>query len=95
MESGTTTASDTNPAYPDLSTGLKQPGVSPRELDDSLYKMEEQALEFFRAQTGIEDADELKRHVLAVQAEAYAVRARAPARAAILFDTDAPFFPHT
>ena len=77
MESATTTASDTNPAHPDLSTGLKQPGVSPRELDDSLYKMEEQALEFFRAQTGIEDADELKRHVLAVQAEAYAVRPRA------------------
>ena len=42
-------------------------------LDETLYKIDDQALEFMKSQTGIQDAEELKQHILAVQAEAYAV----------------------
>lgn len=42
-------------------------------LDENLYNLEEEELKFLSAQTGITDANELKRHVLAVQAEIYAV----------------------
>ena len=43
-------------------------------LDESLYDLDEEGLAFMRTQTGIEDEAELKKHVLAVQAEAYKVR---------------------
>ncbi|KAJ7485679.1 hypothetical protein FB451DRAFT_62967 [Mycena latifolia] len=41
----------------------------PAPLDEDLYKAEE--LEFVREQTGIQDPDALKKHVLAIQAKAY------------------------
>ena len=41
-------------------------------LDENEYKIDEDGLAFMKAQTGIED-EELKKHILAVQAEAYAV----------------------
>ncbi len=40
----------------------------------SLYEMDEQGLAYMKAQTGIEDDEELKKHILAVRAEGYAVR---------------------
>ncbi|KAI8983390.1 hypothetical protein BD414DRAFT_490769 [Trametes punicea] len=43
----------------------------PIPLDESLYSIDDVALEFMRVQTGIQNYDELKRHILAVQAEAY------------------------
>ncbi|KAI0639003.1 hypothetical protein C8Q77DRAFT_23265 [Trametes polyzona] len=45
----------------------------PRPLDESLYSIDDTALEFMKEQTGIQDPDELKKHVMAVQAEAYAI----------------------
>ncbi|KAI0757381.1 hypothetical protein C8Q80DRAFT_1090761 [Daedaleopsis nitida] len=42
-------------------------------LDESLYNIEAGALEFMKSQTGIQDPDELKKHILAVQAEAYTI----------------------
>ena len=41
-------------------------------LDPSLYGMDPTALEFFKQQTGITGDDELKQHILAVQAKAFA-----------------------
>ena len=47
----------------------------PRTLDAALYeRMEEPDLDFVRAQTGITDPEELKKHIMNVQAEIFAVR---------------------
>ncbi|KAI0735566.1 hypothetical protein C8Q76DRAFT_765975 [Earliella scabrosa] len=45
----------------------------PNPLDESLYALDGQALEFMKTQTGIEDAEELKKHIINVQTEAYAI----------------------
>ncbi len=42
-------------------------------LDESLYKLDDEELAFVKAHSGIEDEEELKKHILAVQAEAYEV----------------------
>ncbi|KAI0066430.1 hypothetical protein BV25DRAFT_1820373 [Artomyces pyxidatus] len=42
-------------------------------LDESLYKLEEDEAEFLKAQTGIQDDEELKKHLLKGQADAFAV----------------------
>lgn len=42
-------------------------------LDESLYGLTEDERTFLKQQTGIADDDELKAHVLRVQAEAYEV----------------------
>lgn len=42
-------------------------------LDESLYKLDEEGFAFMKTQTGIDDEQELKKHILAVQAEAYEV----------------------
>ena len=52
--------------------------VPPRDfmimpLDPSLYKLEEDEAAFFKQATGIQDDEELKQHILRVQAEAYEV----------------------
>ncbi|OSD04930.1 hypothetical protein PYCCODRAFT_1363568 [Trametes coccinea BRFM310] len=44
-----------------------------RSLDSSLYSIDSEALEFMKTLTGITDSEELKRHIIAVQAEAYAI----------------------
>ncbi|KAI0795120.1 hypothetical protein C8Q75DRAFT_712487 [Abortiporus biennis] len=46
--------------------------VSP-PLKEELYNLQPQEIEFFKQQTGIQDDDELKRHIIDVQKEAYAV----------------------
>ena len=43
-------------------------------LDPNLYKLEEDEAAFFKQATGIPDDEELKQHILRVQAEAYEVR---------------------
>ena len=53
--------------------------VPPRDfivmpLDPSLYKLEEDEATFFKQATGIPDDEELKQHILRVQADAYEVR---------------------
>ena len=47
------------------------PDVVP--LDDALYRIDDEALVFMQGQTGIQDTEELKRHILDVQAKAYSV----------------------
>ena len=47
---------------------------SPSDLDSALYQLSDEELEFLSRQTGIEDAVELKEHIIDVQREAYAVR---------------------
>ncbi|KAI0066719.1 hypothetical protein BV25DRAFT_1796809 [Artomyces pyxidatus] len=42
-------------------------------LDESLYKLDEDETAFFKAQTGIQDDEELKKHLLQGQADAYKV----------------------
>jgi hypothetical protein len=42
-------------------------------LQEQSYKITAEQAKFFKQQTGITDDDELKRHILAVQAEAYKV----------------------
>jgi hypothetical protein len=45
-------------------------------LDDSYYQLDDVELQFLSTHTGIFDAEELKKHVLAVQKELYAVSAQ-------------------
>jgi hypothetical protein len=42
-------------------------------LDESLYNLTDEERAFFKQQTGIQDDDELKAHIVQVQAEAYKV----------------------
>ncbi|KAJ3551508.1 hypothetical protein NM688_g4663 [Phlebia brevispora] len=48
-------------------------GAFPRQLDESLYSLTAQDSAFLKAQTGITDDEALKKHILQVQAEIYAV----------------------
>ena len=48
------------------------------KLDPSLYNPQQHELEFFKEQTGIEDDEELKAHILAVQKEAWEVSSSDP-----------------
>jgi hypothetical protein len=45
------------------------------DLDERLYSLSGDGLEFFKSQTGIEEELALKQHILAIQKEAYAVSA--------------------
>lgn len=51
------------------------PQLRPK-LDPSLYSLQNDELAFFRQLTGIEDEDELRSHILAIQAKAYDVSMR-------------------
>ena len=42
-------------------------------LDPSRYNLQGERLEFYRKATGIEDEDQLKEHILAVQKKGYEV----------------------
>ncbi|KAI0639002.1 hypothetical protein C8Q77DRAFT_1204572 [Trametes polyzona] len=55
----------------DLRTGEAK--VLSLPLDDTLYSPDSNTVEFLIAQTGIEEEEELKRHILSVQAAAYEV----------------------
>lgn len=43
------------------------------ELDESFYKVDDEETAFLMQQTGINDPEELKKHILQVQREVYAV----------------------
>lgn len=45
-------------------------------LSPEFYRLTEEEIAFHKAQTGIQDDDELKKHILAVQRDAYEVRLR-------------------
>ncbi|THG98519.1 hypothetical protein EW026_g3688 [Hermanssonia centrifuga] len=53
-----------------LQTQQKE-GTRP-SLDEQLYALDEAEFEFFSSQTGIKDGEELKKHIVKVQTEAYA-----------------------
>ncbi|GLB41662.1 hypothetical protein LshimejAT787_1002620 [Lyophyllum shimeji] len=42
-------------------------------LDESLYGLSPEEFDFFKAQTGIEDEDVMKRHIIAIQKKAYEI----------------------
>ncbi|KAI8985643.1 hypothetical protein BD414DRAFT_462227 [Trametes punicea] len=42
-------------------------------LDPSLYSIDDEAMEFMKELTGIKDPEELRQHILGVQAEAYSI----------------------
>ena len=42
--------------------------------DDKYYDPDPEALTFYKLETGIDDENELKQHILAVQREAFSVR---------------------
>ena len=42
-------------------------------LNEALYTLDKEEMEFLSSQTGITDPDELKRHVMKVQDEIYTV----------------------
>ena len=45
-----------------------------KPLDESLYAPDEEEKAFMKTTTGIQDDEELKRHIIAVQTKAFAVR---------------------
>lgn len=47
-----------------------------RPLDPTLLNFNEQEAQFFKSLTGIEDDEELRKHVIQVQTKAYEVRCR-------------------
>lgn len=42
-------------------------------VDDNLYNLSGAELDFFKSQTGIDDDEKLRRHILSAQKEAYKV----------------------
>ncbi|EIW83297.1 hypothetical protein CONPUDRAFT_152322 [Coniophora puteana RWD-64-598 SS2] len=54
-------------------TKTKAETIAERPLDESFYRLTADEASFYKAQTGITDDDELKKHIMAVQAKAYQV----------------------
>lgn len=46
---------------------------TPRLLDEEYYSLDPEEASFFKTYTGIEDDQELKKHIIRVQTDAYAV----------------------
>jgi hypothetical protein len=61
-------------------------------LDESLYSLGEELATFFKQQTGIRDDEELKRHAMEVQKEAYDV-CRRPVKSVALMGLTRLIFP--
>ena len=72
MTETTTTATELR-----VADATSQSSHVPLPLEDRLYDLSDDELEFYRKETGMEDADAIKEHILRVQAEAYAVHALA------------------
>ena len=45
-----------------------------KALDDSFYDPDDDEKEFMKVVTGIDDGEELRRHIISVQTEAFSVR---------------------
>jgi hypothetical protein len=50
-----------------------EPIPSYKALDERLYNLSDEERSFFKEQSGIQDDDELKAHIIQVQTEAYKV----------------------
>jgi hypothetical protein len=44
-----------------------------RALDERFYNPDSEVVAFYQSETGIEDSEELRRHIFSVQREAFAV----------------------
>jgi hypothetical protein len=53
--------------------GDKLPAHYLLPLDDKLYNLDNEAVAFYKQQTGIDDDEDVKRHILEIQEKAYAV----------------------
>ncbi|TFY73959.1 hypothetical protein EWM64_g10053, partial [Hericium alpestre] len=54
---------------------VELPHVDHLDLDPSLYNLKGDEVAFYKQQTGIQDDEELKRHIIEIQTGAYAVGA--------------------
>ena len=61
-------------------TSTEDDGRKPWPLDPSLFNPTDGEISFFREQTGIQDPEELKKHIIGVQEEAYAVSSHCDSR---------------
>ncbi|KAG1870346.1 hypothetical protein C8R48DRAFT_789353 [Suillus tomentosus] len=61
----------THNGYSTTLLGIRSRNASALTVDTSLYSLSSEQAEFFKAQTGIDDDEDLKRHILEVQAKAY------------------------
>lgn len=57
-----------------LATGTAEKKHANIPLNDGLYATDDEAKAFYKAETRIDDDDELKTHICAVQNKAYSVR---------------------
>ena len=55
-----------------------------KALDESLYDLNNEERSFLKEQSGIQDDDELKKHVIQVQTKAYKVSNRKPRKSQIM-----------
>lgn len=51
---------------------------APPALDENLYALDESEIQLLKSKTGITDDEELRKHVLKVQADIYAVSISCP-----------------
>ena len=56
-----------------LTSNSTEPRLPNFQLDDVPYTLDRDAIEFLKSQTGIQDEEELKQHVLAVRKKAWDV----------------------
>ena len=61
-----------NISAPQESTGL----IAYKALDERLYDLNDEERSFLKEQSGIQDDDELKEHIIQIQTEAYKVGKR-------------------
>ena len=65
-----------------------------KPLDLSLYSLEPNVADFFKAATAIHDDHELKAHILRVQADAYRVRQNSPSLGGLTDTISRKVFPY-
>ena len=66
-------AGDVEPTLSGPPSGGAQYNTNQADLNEDLFQLEDDEREFVTNQTGINDPEELKKHVLQVQKEIYAV----------------------
>lgn len=57
-----------------MSTEKETHHVLPDKLDPSLFKLKDDEAAFYKSVTGIDDDEDLKQHIFAIQKEAFEVR---------------------
>ena len=65
--------------------------VGDADLDDALYDLDDIETEFLLQQTGLKDPEEVKKHIIQIQHEVYAVRAKIKPQQSQIGSTKSPF----